>query len=129
MLPPAEQKLWIEFVTSRGALVKTTMEVHDLERKLAAAARLPQNDKDRVKQITQEIEDLRRQLAHLKELSEAVAEYNQSQLGMSNAGKAHRDVMAASAVAHAQSREWAVMKSNLAAPVGSLRGRRVPRSP
>ena len=122
-IPASERRLLIMQLASRASLVKMTMRVHKLERHLAAAAQLPQNDDKRVREMKLAIQNVRRQLSHIKELSSTIDDYNRSLLGLSKSGQFHRDRMAGESIARAQSREWAIMKENLAAPVGSLRGR------
>jgi len=66
-LPEHQRRVVIRLLASESALLHLTLEVQEIERRLAAARKDPRNDESRVRQWTQELEDVRLQLRQIEE--------------------------------------------------------------
>jgi hypothetical protein len=104
-LPRQVQRVFIGRVASQAALLDLTQRVQDLERRLAAAAKLPQNDQGKVRLMEQELRDLRLQLNQIDELVTRQDRWNAALLGSSEAAELYRAKEAAQAYAAGQSRQ------------------------
>lgn len=104
-LPPAVRKIRIELIASRAAALDLAIKVQELERYLSGAAKLPQNSEARVREIEQELRDLRLQLRHIDELVARKEEYNRTLLASLDHADLHEGSKASAVFAAGRTRE------------------------